>query len=301
VVALLALPVSLSIRVGSRLAQRVKEGVGDSSPLVRGWAASVLVFSSCHGIEPVEYRRGMPSPVVPSALLELGWVQTASSGPDGFSVLERLVWALEAWSFPPLDRLQVLRVVSAVRGVWSSPALEHVLELASLGVRLQGRAVAGEFLSSAWLLSSAFADPVLQDPSAFLVETGVLSPLGGLFLSADEECLRGVEPSVMHAASSVGSDVASSGSLADAQIAERAALAMALADGWYDWADVEWYRRGPKLSPGHRPALSELLAVVWALSSTDAGSAGDAAGVDGESGGGPGTSAPGGGSVTSSL
>ena len=44
---------------------------------------------------------------------------------------------------------------------------------------------------------------------------------------------------------------------------------MALSDGWYDWVDPKWRAIGPKLSPGHRPALSELLAAVWALSSTD--------------------------------
>ena len=273
---LLALPLSLRFRVASMLALRVREGVDDSSWLVRGWAASVLVYASCHGIEPVEYRLGMPAPVVPSALLELGWLQTSSRDLAQFSVLERVVWALEAWSFPLLDRLQVLRVVAAVRAVWSSPALEHVLELAAVGVDLQGRARAGEFLSSAWLLSAAFADPVLQDPAAFTVDTEVLSPLGGLFLTADGSCLCGVSPSEVVASSQGAADSASSAasaspsaSLSDSHIAERAALAMALSDGWYDWVDPKWRAIGPKLSPGHRPALSELLAAVWALSSTD--------------------------------
>jgi hypothetical protein len=187
----------------------------------------------------------------------LGWDRVVLEGRDSLSVVDSIVLELEGWTVPPLDRMRVLRVVTAVREVWSSPALEHVIELASLGTELHGRHRVGEFLSSAWLLSYAFSDPALQVASAFAVDTGFASYPDGLFLFADDKCLLGV-PRV---------DVSAPLPPVDPRIAERAVLAMALADGWYDWVQPEWRERGPRLSPGHRPALGELLAAVWALSS----------------------------------
>lgn len=255
-VGLLVAFVSPTVRVASRLAHRVRTGLEGSSPLVRGWAAAVMVFASCYDVAFDGYRPGVAGPRMPSALLMLGWDRVVLEGRDSLSVVDSVVLELEGWTVPPLDRMRVLRVVTAVREVWSSPALEHVIELASLGTELHGRHRVGEFLSSAWLLSFAFSDPALQVASAFAVDTGFASYPDGLFLFADDKCLLGV-PRV---------DVLAPLPPVDPRIAERAVLAMALADGWYDWVQPELRASGLKLSLGHRPALAELLAAVWALS-----------------------------------
>jgi hypothetical protein len=266
-------PSVLRTRVAVRLSRRVRDGLVDSSPLVRGWAAAVVLFVV--GEHPdrsvLRWRLTVGSSLFDgsSLLLRRRSRGTSPVAPESASFVEsrdtlfRLMETLRLSSAPPLVRDRTRLLLSAVRLLWESPVLEQSLKVSFMGNQLMDRSDTLVFLSSAWFVSGALADQSLREPRLFDLTNGVMmvsaSEPDAPF--SNEPCLRGVSRAELRTRPHMPAS----------DLLARADLAVALSSSWHV-PDPE-YRFGIALGRtdnNDSSAVLDLIDAVWALLPSEA-------------------------------
>ena len=261
-------PSVLRTRVAARLSRRVRDGLVDSSPLVRGWAAAVVLFvvAEYPDRSVLRWRLTVGSTLFDGSSLLLrrrsrGASEGVSPGVSDGESRNTLFYVLEALrlaSTPPLSRDRTRLLVSAVRMVWESPVLEQSLKVSYMGNHLVDRSSSLSFVSSAWFVSSALADQSVRDPQLFDINNGVMMVSGSEPDAAysNEPCLRGVSRV----------ELRSRMRPATADLLARADLAVALSSSWH--VPEPEHRFGLSLgrTDDHdTTAVLDLVDAVWAL------------------------------------
>lgn len=253
-------PSALRTRTAARVARRVREGLSDPSPVVRGWAATVVVFVVCEFPELplLRWRLTVGSPGFDDASLLFRRRLEAEEDGNAVSrrVLFHMVEAMRLSSMPSMFRDRARVLMTAVRAVWSSPVLEQTVGVAFRDDRLVQRADALEFISTAWFLSRAFDDVSCRDPQLFCVGSSVMMAGGSDAPYSSEPFLRGASRGELRHAVTAP----------PAQLVARADLAVAMASSWH-FPEPE-YRFGVssgRTDSGGDDALVDLVEAVWAL------------------------------------
>jgi hypothetical protein len=236
----------------------VREGLTDSSPLVRGWAAAVVAFVVCEYPERplLRWRLTVGSPAFDGSSMLFRRRSEGAASAESRDALFHVVETLRLSSIPSLTRDRARVLLMAVRSVWSSPVLEQTAQVSYMGNQLVYRADAMGYLSTAWFVSSALAHASVKDPRLFSVSSGVMM-LGGVDAPyGSEPFLRGVSRAELRAPLPV----------VPHELVARADLAVALAPSWHvPEPEFRFGMAHGRTDDHDMTAVAGLVEAVWAL------------------------------------